>query len=650
MCPNTCVAYTGLYEELDACPRCSMSRYLPNTNASWKQFTTVPIGPVIQAFYGSCKLAKHMHYLERALSANADRAQRTGGRLDKYDNVSCGRDILSAWTSGTLGKSDMALQLSIDSAQLRANQPSEAWVFIWIVHNLPPNLRYKKRFVIPGAIVPGPNKPGDIDSFLFPLLYHVAALQREGLRIYDASDNSYIPHSKPLIVFATADSLGSAAMSGMVGHSGKYGCRLYCNMPSRHHTGDGHYYPAMLMPHNYTVPGCEHSDILDNDLAAHCTHLDLKYQRNLDYLLAANTQLDFHIRRLEVGLCKQTLLSGLPYQPLPVPNVFTMDIMHLTVLNDPDLFIKLFTGRLNVYEPDDRLTWDWAVFYRNDTLWKAHGKTVVRAVPFILSSFRRAPRDPARKLNTGYKAWEFQQYMYSLGPTLFRHILPHKYWLNFCRLVAGVRILQRHTISYNDLLMGHSFLVKFVWEFEDLYYQRMEACLHFICQSIHLLTHMGPETFRIGLLACYVQWTLKTAIGNLSREIRQDQDLFANLTQHAVMRAQANSLRARFPRIEFEVGCQSSQSAHKCEFESGFEFLPRCEEFPSPLSEDELAAFKTYWTKQHWPNADAWPNAVCCWAKIRLPNGQKARSVWYESGVNMKLRRASCVEVSFPCV
>ena len=29
------------------------------------------------------------------------------------------------------------------------------------------------------------------------------------------------------------------------------------------------------------------------------------------------------------------------------------------------------------------------------------------------------PQDPAKKLNTGYKAWEFQQYIYGLGPTLF---------------------------------------------------------------------------------------------------------------------------------------------------------------------------------------------------------------------------------------
>ena len=110
--------------------------------------------------------------------------------------------------------------------------------------------------------------------------------------------------------------------------------------------------------------------------------------------------------------------------------------MHLTVLNDPDLFLKLFTGRLNVYKPDDRSTWDWVVFYKNDALWKAHGETVVRAVPFIPSSFGRAPRDPAKKINTGYKAWEFQQYIYGLGPTLFQHLLPREYWQNFFEMIC----------------------------------------------------------------------------------------------------------------------------------------------------------------------------------------------------------------------
>jgi hypothetical protein len=353
MCPNTCVAYTGPYSTLDTCPCCPMSRYFPGTTNPQRRFTTVLIEPVIQAFYGSCDMAEHMHHLERSLTANADCAWCAGGKLDKYDDISCGKDILYAWESGALRKSDVALQLSIDGAQLRADQASEAWVFIWIIHNLPPSLHYNKCFIIPGAIVPGPKKPGDIDSFLFPLLCHVAALQREGLCIYDASMNTFVADSRPLIIFATADSLGRAAMSGMVGHSGKFGCCLYCDMPSWHCKSDSHYYPAMHQPHNYAVAGCHHPDVRTEDLIRFCNGLDQKYRRNLNYLLEARNLDQHRTRHLNLGLCKQTLFSGMPHQPLPVPNLFTMDIIHSTVLNDPDLFRKLFTGKIDVYKPDD---------------------------------------------------------------------------------------------------------------------------------------------------------------------------------------------------------------------------------------------------------------------------------------------------------
>ena len=141
----------------------------------------IPIGPVIQAFYASLVTAKHMHYLGEKLEENLAGARLNSGRLNVYDDTSCGQALLDAWDSGDFKKTDVALQFSIDGAQLHPDQPSEAWVFIWIVHNLPPDMCYTKAFVIPGAIVPGLNKPGDLDSFLFPSLYHIATLQHEGL-------------------------------------------------------------------------------------------------------------------------------------------------------------------------------------------------------------------------------------------------------------------------------------------------------------------------------------------------------------------------------------------------------------------------------------------------------------------------------------
>jgi hypothetical protein len=242
------------------------------------------------------------------------------------------------------------------------------------------------------------------------------------------------------------------------------------------------------------------------------------------------------------------------HQPTPVPSVFAMDIMHLSVLNDPDLLLKLFTGKLDVCEPDNRDDWDWAVFYWKPALWSAHRESVARAVQFLPLSFGCASRDPSKKLNSGYKAWEFQQYIYGMGPALFRHLLPQKYWINFCKLVSGIHILQQHCITHQDLLWGNELLFDFVTEFEALYYQQMESHIHFIQQSVHLLTHIASETLRLGPLSCYAQWTLETTIGNLGCEICQDRDLYANLTQQVMLCAQTNALWACFPGVKLEYG------------------------------------------------------------------------------------------------
>jgi hypothetical protein len=287
-------------------------------------------GQGAMAFYGSRMYSKEIHYLEKKLAKNYTTAATNSGKLAVYDDTACSQELLDAWGDGCFKKTDITLQFSIDGAQLCCDQQSEAWVFIWVIHNLPPELRYKKTFVIPGAIIPGPNKPGDLDSFLFPSLYHVAALQREGLWVYDAHLDVVVPRATPIILFGMADSLGSAAMSGMVGHSGRYGCRLYCDMPGRHRDGDTHYYLAMQLPHAYAVSGCCHADVSVNDLVKYREDLLWKYTQNIKELLDSESEKVFKERCLDFGLCKQTLFSGLPVLVLLVPSIFTMDIMHLS--------------------------------------------------------------------------------------------------------------------------------------------------------------------------------------------------------------------------------------------------------------------------------------------------------------------------------
>ncbi|KAF8269035.1 hypothetical protein EI94DRAFT_1538250, partial [Lactarius quietus] len=283
---------------------------------------------------------------------------------------------------------------------------------------------------------------------------------------------------------------------------------------------------------------------------------------------------------------------------------------------------------------DDKASWDWAIFWRKPKLWSTHGETIARSVPFIPSLFGHALQDPSKSINTNYRAWEFQIYIYGLCLTQLWHILPERYWCNFCRLVASICLLQHPCISQQELIYGHNLLMYFVCEFEELYYQCKESRIHFtqqfISKIIHLLTHIAPETFCIGPLACYAQWMLETAIGNLGQEVQQDRNMFANLAQRAVLWVQTNSLQACFPDILLNLGSNGTPSlssrAYTFKGLEGYMLLPCSKEFPSPITDNEHDALGLYWHAQNWPNTDSWANAVHCWASLQLPNGQRAHS------------------------
>ena len=100
MCLNSCMAFTGPHETLDACARCKEPHYCLSTARPQKCFTTIPMGPVVQAMYGSCNIADSMHYLERKLADNVDHVRLGGGMLDFYDDTASGQALLDAWAGG----------------------------------------------------------------------------------------------------------------------------------------------------------------------------------------------------------------------------------------------------------------------------------------------------------------------------------------------------------------------------------------------------------------------------------------------------------------------------------------------------------------------------------------------------------------------
>ncbi|KJA24703.1 hypothetical protein HYPSUDRAFT_135758 [Hypholoma sublateritium FD-334 SS-4] len=626
MCKNSCLAFTGPFTNLDHCPKCNEPKFCPGTKKAQQEFHTILLGPVLQALWRDASSAKKFYYRRQKTSEIICELQANSGTLSSYDDFFSGSDYLENVRNGNIRDNDIILMLSIDGAQLYAHKASDCWIYLWVIMDFSPDNRYKKHHVLPGGFIPGPNKPKNIDSFLFPGLHHVCAMQREGLQIWDASvDRLFV--SQLFLALNTADGPAMAYLNGLVGHHGKFGCRLYCPVPGRHKPNGPHYYPALMKPTDYTMSGCDHEDLPFTHFGL-ASSSDL-YLRNLNFLLKSPNETQYKKRRLETGITKPTIFLGFsPDRILGVPGCFGSDIMHLGTFNLADLLLSLWRGTLDHDTGDLPSDWPWAVL--NGETWETHGKDVASATPFLPGSFDRPPRNIADKINSGYKAWEWLLYLYGLAPALLYKILPEPYYSHFCKLVRAMRIIHQYHIRVDDLQLANNLLKSFVEEYETLYYQRKVGRLHFCRQSIHALLHLAPKVTRIGPPICSSQWTMERTIGNLGEEIRQPSNPYANLSQRGLLRCQVNALKAMIPDLGPP---QVSLPRGSIDLGDGYILLRAQDRYERLMHPQEATAllhfFDTTAAARSLVNR-YWCPKVTRWARLRLPNGQVARSRWKE--------------------
>ncbi|KAJ8580047.1 hypothetical protein M405DRAFT_855068 [Rhizopogon salebrosus TDB-379] len=624
MCLQSCLAYTGPYAELEHCPMCGTSRWdqarLQASNGRTKvaaqKFSTIPLAPQLQALYRNPDSARDMHYLhERTQEVLAELIATA--TIPVIDDIVMGWDYLTAVIDGDIKEGDIALMVSLDGAQLYESKQSDCWIYMWVILNLSPDKRYRKVHVRPGGFIPGPNKPKNVDSFLFVGMHHLAAIQNEGLTIWDASRDAIFISDLHLI-FTTADGPGLVYWDGMVGHSGKNGCRIYCGVKGRRKTRGTRYYPALFKPTDRSVIGSDHPDI---DVFKLPLGGSDDYETNLQRLVTSPNQRQLDIRKTETGVTKPPLILGLsPSRCLGVPFCMTTDTMHLAA-NLSDLLIALWRGTLDCGPSDDVDTWDWAVLRDEDT-WTAHGKAVENAGPYLPASFDRKPCNISEKLNTSYKTWEFQLYTFGLAPALLYNILPQKYWVNYCQLVRGFQLMCQHQITAQELVHAQALLCSWEREFELLYYHRREDRIHFIRPCVHQTNHLVSETIRKGPSICYAQWTMERTIGNLGQEIRQPSSPFANLSQEGVRRCRVNTLLSIMPELDDPPKGLPTGSV---DLGDGFVLLRKRERYASlPDGEDARAITDFLGAGQLLPR-------IKKWARLLLPNKQIVRSAWRET-------------------
>ncbi|RXW12264.1 hypothetical protein EST38_g13590 [Candolleomyces aberdarensis] len=268
MCPRSCIAYTGEYKDLDKCPyMIPASKKQKKEICGRARVRTLPSGKkILAAYFQVLSLWKKIE----ALFANKETA-----RLLRYrDN--CLKEtlrILSIATSNATPHTtqqtysdfpnsqihcmqheklglfqdpwDVAFALSTDGAQLTMKKLSNTWVLILILFNFPPEMRYKSSNIMVNFAIPGPDSPGDIESFLYPLFEEFAQAS-EGFWMWDAVDSAmFINRFYP--VLGNGDMLGSAKINGMAGHTAFYGDR-FSMVPAARNRLQGNNAKALYYP------------------------------------------------------------------------------------------------------------------------------------------------------------------------------------------------------------------------------------------------------------------------------------------------------------------------------------------------------------------------------------------------------------------
>lgn len=646
MCDDGCHAFTGPLADLRQCGVCSKPRWHPREDEDdpdevrrpVQKMVTIPLGPQLQALRRSPEGSQALQYRVRKLALEAGRV-RDDGHLDEYEDIFSGKDIRDIAAAQGMTDLDFTIGFSIDGARLYQNKKSDTWLAVWIIYDYHPSLRYKRRHILPALIIPGPNHPKNLDSFMYRAFYHLSALQREangqGILVWD-HDKGTIGRSRIFFVLGTADAVGLTALDGRVGHHGSKGCRVGCPFQGRHKPSSGHYCSAHLRP-NEQSPGSDHPDYdfstavdyyLDPITGEDATVR--QYTADLNKVMSSSTQAEYERNRKDTGLSKPSILLGLlEAQLLPPPKCFTVDLMHLLYLNIADLLIPLWRGTMKCEAPDKKTDWDWKVFVGK--AWQDHGAMVARATPYFPSSFHRPPRNPALKVNSGFKATEFYLYVMGLGPGAFRKLLPKKYWINFCRLVHAVRIVVQRKVTLSQVQEAHAYFVSFVKGFENLYYQRKITRLHFCRPCLHTLLHLAQEILRMGPGAYSTQFPMERTIGDLGLEIRQPATPFSNLAQIAIRRSQASSLKILYPNflLQSEVPCLPSTAT---DVGHGYFILrPRSSHAYEWNGIDD--------TVKNVVRLAVGMEAVMMYGRLKLPNGQICRSLYSESRASRKYRQ-----------
>jgi len=119
---------------------------------------------------------------------------------------------------------DIALSFTTDGFAPFKKWKHTMWILLVFNYNLPPDKHFQKDNILCVGIIPGPKKPHDADSFIYPLMQELLKLST-GRSAYDALSCSIFALLAYLIT-AFGDIPAISMLMHMKGHNALHPCQM----------------------------------------------------------------------------------------------------------------------------------------------------------------------------------------------------------------------------------------------------------------------------------------------------------------------------------------------------------------------------------------------------------------------------------------
>lgn len=250
-CPRSCVSYAAFPNE-DKCPKCGDPRWhdMEKKKDPIKTHVYFPVRHRLLLWFTS-KFMSRLLVAYRRKAVMLSLTKTTDGKYrnaQKKQQSSSARKLTDVW-SGQLYKALRSKGFFSDQRELgfccgfdgtkafKTRKNRYVWPIILTCINLPPEIRFKRKNVLIVGLIPGPDNPKDVDSFLTPLVGEFEMLSGPGIpNAWDAASNSRFRTGKDSkftlrahIVLVTTDMPARTKILHMMGmHSISY-CE-YCQI------------------------------------------------------------------------------------------------------------------------------------------------------------------------------------------------------------------------------------------------------------------------------------------------------------------------------------------------------------------------------------------------------------------------------------